>query len=73
LSNGVTAIREHGAEPIANPFFANLFFHLFDTAKFDPRGTFRFLRRHARTNVLFYQHVEVGVNLLVEVQLHTTR
>jgi hypothetical protein len=38
-------------EPIAKPFFANLFFHLFDSAQFDPRGTVRFVRRHARTNV----------------------
>jgi hypothetical protein len=40
---------------------------LFDTAKFDPRGALRFLRRHARTNVFFYQHFEVGMNLLLEV------
>jgi hypothetical protein len=59
-------------EPIANPFFANLFFHLF-AAKFNPRGPLRFLRRHTRTNVFLYQHFEVGTNLLVEVNLHATR
>jgi hypothetical protein len=73
LAEAVAAIGEHGAEPVAKPLFANLFFHLFDTAKFDPRGTLRFARRHARTNVFRYQHFEVGVNLLVEVYLHTPR
>ena len=42
LPETVAAIGDHGAEPIANPFFANLFFHLFDAAKFDPRSALRF-------------------------------
>jgi hypothetical protein len=46
---------------------------LLDSAQFDPRGALRFVRRHARANVFLYQHFEVGMNLLVEVYLHTTR
>ena len=57
---------------MAKAFFANLFFHLLDTAKVDPRGTLRFRRRHARSDVFLCQHVEVGMNLLVQVYLHTT-
>ena len=60
-------------EPIANPFFANLFFHLFDTAKLDPRGTLCLFRRHARANVFLDQHFEVGIDFLVEVSVHTFR
>ena len=48
------------------------FFHLFDTAKFDPRGAFGFLRRHTRANVFRYQKFEVGMNLLVKVHLNVT-
>jgi hypothetical protein len=46
---------------------------LLDSAKFDPRGALRFVRRHARANVFRYQQLEVGMNLLVEVYLHTPR
>ncbi len=56
-------------EPVAKPFFANLFFYLFDAAQFDPRGTLRLLGRHARPNVFRYQHFKMGMNLLVEVYL----
>ncbi len=73
LAETIAAIGEHGAEPVAKPFFANLFFHLFDPSKFDPRGTLCFLRRHACANVFFYQHFQVGMNLLVEVYIHMTR
>jgi hypothetical protein len=45
---------------------------LFYSAEFDPRGAFRFVRRHARANVFRNQHFEVGMNLLVEVYLHAT-
>jgi len=38
LSNTVAAVGYHRVKPIANPFLANLFFHLFDTAKVDPRS-----------------------------------
>jgi hypothetical protein len=60
-------------EPTANPFLANLFFHLFDTAELDPRGALRFVWWHARTNVFIYQQFEVGMNLLVEVSFHAPR
>jgi hypothetical protein len=60
-------------EPIANPFFANLFFNLLDTAKLVPCGSLRFLQRHARTTAVFDQHFEVRMNLLVEVYLHMPR
>ena len=58
-------------EPVAQPPFPNFLFHLFDAAKFDSRGPFRLLRRHARANVFCYQHFQVRVNFLVEVRLHT--
>ena len=58
-------------EPVAKPFFANLLFHLFDPSKFDLRGTPRFLRRHACTNVFRYQKFKVRMNFLVEVYVHT--
>jgi hypothetical protein len=38
-------------EPVAKALFANLFFYLFETARFDPRGTLRFPRRHAPSGV----------------------
>jgi len=60
-------------EPIAKPFFANLFLHLIAAAQFDSRGALGFLRGHACTNVFLHQHFKVGVNLLIEVYLHTTR
>jgi hypothetical protein len=72
LSKTIATIADHRTEPIASPFLANLFFHLFDTAKFDSRGALRFVRRHARANVFRYQHFEVGMNLLVKVYLHAT-
>ncbi|MGB8592386.1 MAG: hypothetical protein WCC98_19330 [Candidatus Acidiferrales bacterium] len=59
LPNTVAAIRHHRVEPIANPYFANLLLHLFDAAKFDPRGALRLLQRHARANVFVCQHLEV--------------
>ncbi len=59
-------------KPIANPRFANLFFHLFDATKFNTRGTSCFLGEHARTNVFLYQQFEVGMNLQVEVRLYTS-
>jgi len=34
-------------KPVADPHFANLFFHLFGAAELDPCCTFRFARRHA--------------------------
>src|SRR6266446_5390184 len=43
-ADAVAAIREDGGEPVANSFFANLFFHLLNPPKFDPRGPLRFLR-----------------------------
>jgi hypothetical protein len=46
---------------------------LLDAAEFDARGALRFARRHARASVFRYQRFEVGMNLLVEVYLHTTR
>jgi hypothetical protein len=46
---------------------------LLDSARFEPRGALRFVRRHARANVFRYQHFEVGANLLVQVYLHTSR
>jgi len=67
LAETIAAIGEHGAEPVAKPFFANLFFHLFDPSKFDPHGPLCFLRRHACANVFIGQHFQVGINLLVEV------
>ncbi len=70
MAETVAAVGRHAAEPVAKPFFANLFFYLFDAAEFDPRGASRFLGRHACTNVLRYQQFEVGMNLLVEVYLH---
>ena len=69
MSSAVAAIGEDGAEPIAKPFLADLFFHLLYTAQFDVRGTSCFLRRHAGTNIFIGQHCEVGTNLLVEVFL----
>jgi hypothetical protein len=44
---------------------------LLDSAKFDPRGALRFLRRHTRADVFLDQQFEVRMNLLVEVRLHT--
>src|SRR5439155_17855029 len=73
LSKAVAGIRNDRGDPITNPCFANLFFHLFDAAKFDPRSPFCFLRRHPRTNVFLDQHFKMRMNLLVEVRLHTTR
>jgi hypothetical protein len=60
-------------QPIANPCFANLFFHLFDTSDLDPGSSFRFLRRHAGTNVFGYQQFKMGTNLLVEVHIDAAR
>jgi hypothetical protein len=54
-------------------FLPNLFLHRFDIAKVDPRGTLRFLRRPTCSNVFDGQHLEVRMNLLVEVYLHTAR
>ena len=71
LAETVAAIGDHGGKPIASPLLANLLFHLFDAAKLDPRGALRFLRRHAGTNIFLGQHFEMGMNLLVEVCLHT--
>jgi hypothetical protein len=73
LPDSVAVIGDHGMEPSANPFFANLLFHLFDAAEFDPRGALRFLQRHACANVFLRQHFEVGTNLLVEVYLSPAR
>src|SRR5207245_523822 len=70
LAETIAAIGEHGVEPVAKPFFANLFFHLFDPSKFDSRGPLCFLRRHACANVFIGQHFQVGMNLLVEVYPH---
>ena len=53
LSKTVTAIRDHGVDPIANSFFANLLFHLFDSAKLDPRRTLRFLRAQIRVQTVW--------------------
>ena len=39
LPKTVAAIGQHGMKPSADAFFANLFFDLFDAAKFDPRGS----------------------------------
>jgi len=46
---------------------------LLDSAEFDPRGTLRLLQRYAGLNVFLDQQFEVGMNLLVEVYIHTTR
>jgi len=73
LSKAEAAIGDHRVQPIANSRIAYLFFYLFDTAKFDPRGSLRFLRRHTRTNIFLYQHPEVRTNLLVEFCMHTSR
>jgi hypothetical protein len=54
-------------EPIAYVYFANLFFHLFDAAEFDPRGALRFFSRHACAKVFLDQQFEVGTNFLVEI------
>jgi len=59
-------------EPIAKPFFPNLFFHLFDTAKFEPRGTLRIPGPHACSNVFLDPHFGVEMNLLVEICVHAT-
>jgi hypothetical protein len=58
---------------MADPFIANLFFHLFCTAKCDLRSASRCRGRHARTSVFLGQHFEVGLNFLVEVHLHVLR
>jgi hypothetical protein len=71
LSDSIAAIGDYGVKPIANPFFANQFFYLFDAAKLNPRGTLCFFGRHARTNVFLNQHFEVGMNFLVEICIHT--
>ena len=60
-------------ERIADAFFADLFFYLFDTAEFDACDTLGFARWHTRANVFLGQHFEVGMNLLVEIYLHTKR
>jgi hypothetical protein len=70
LSNAEAAIGDGGAKPITSPYLADLLLPLFDTTKFHSRRTLRFLRRHASTNVFFYQHIEVGRNLLVEMYIH---
>jgi len=71
LAETIAAIGEHRAEPIAYPFLANLFFHLFDAAEFDLRGALRFMQLHAGTNVFRYQHFEVGMNFMIEVCFDT--
>src|SRR5580693_730864 len=73
LPEAITAIGDHRAEPAAKLLFTNLFFHLFNTSQFDPRGTLRFLGRHAGTNVFFSQQFEMGMNFVVEVHLYATR
>ena len=71
LLKAAEAIGDHRAKPIANSFFANLFFHLLDAAEFQQRGTLRFLLRYARANVFFRHHLKVAANLLVEICLDT--
>jgi hypothetical protein len=54
-------------KPIADSRFANRFFDLFDSAKFDPRGTVGLVGHHARANVFLDQQFEVRKDFLVEV------
>ena len=55
------------------PLLANLFLHLLDAAERDPRFPSRFLGRHARADIFRRQHLEVGLDLLVQVSLRGTR
>ncbi len=71
LAQGESQVLQQGIEKRARPRIAYLLLDLLDSAKFDPRGALRFVRRHARANVFLYQHFEVGMNLLVEVCVHT--
>src|SRR2546423_7190073 len=73
LSQTVAAIGENGVEPVAHAFFANLFFHLLETAKFHPRGALRFFEREAGTNIFVCQYFELRANLLVKISLDTAR
>ncbi len=57
---------------MANPFFANLLFDLFDAAELDARGALRFFGRHAGANVFVGQQCQMGANFFVEVYIHTT-
>src|SRR5260370_17660055 len=52
LAETVAAIGDHGGQPVAKSFLANLFFHLFDTPKLDSPGALPFLRGHAPPTVL---------------------
>jgi hypothetical protein len=67
LAEGEAAIRHYGVKPIADSRFANPFFDLFDSAKFDPRGTLGLVGHHARANVFLDQQFEVRKDFLVEV------
>src|SRR5262249_28932149 len=69
LAETVTAIGKDRVQPVADPLIANLFFHLFDAAKFEPGGALCFFRWHAGTNVFVRQHLQVAMNLLSEVRL----
>jgi hypothetical protein len=64
LPNAVAVIGDHGVEAIASPFFANLFFQLFDTTSFGPRGTLRFFPHYVQMNFLLCERLEMGLNLL---------
>ena len=49
---------------------AHVYLHLLHSAQFDARGALRFGWRHARANLFFDQHFQVGTNFLVEVCIH---
>jgi hypothetical protein len=67
LPKTIATIGDHGLQPVANPFFVDLVFHLSDPSEFDPRSPLGFVQGHASAEVFVGEHFDVGMNLLVEV------
>jgi hypothetical protein len=71
LPKSEAAIGNYGTEPIADPFFADLFLHLLDALEFDSCGTLRFFRWYACANVFISQHFQVGLKFPAEICIQT--
>ncbi len=71
LSEAVATIGSYRLKPKADPYFANLFFHLFCAAKLNKRGALCVFASHAGMDFFFDQHFEMRLNFLVQVCFHT--
>src|ERR1700751_5642879 len=57
-------------KPVASLHFVNLLFQAINATHFDSRSASSFLRRHARSDVLFGEHVEMGAEFFIKIALH---